>query len=105
MTSLILDRRRLLGRALQVAAVGTMTTPSLPASAVVASSPPGLARVLWDTELRAWPRRPDVPASAVMFISTLDRTAPEPRDFDLLVGDVWWRHPCSMHVVEQRRDV
>jgi hypothetical protein len=93
--SQFVDRRRFLSRSLQVTAAGGLvsTISSTHTRSSAAGSDP--VRVRWDTQRRRWSQRPADPGSLILFISTDDPTAPQPRDFDLASGDVWWRHPCS----------
>lgn len=89
-----INRRQFMTWALQAAAVGAMAPlvhlGEAPKKAVEAD---GVVRLHWDRFRRNWPVRPIGASGRVLFISTDDAHAPEPSDFELELGDVWWRHP------------
>ena len=96
----LITRRHLLTGAVRAAAVGAVvpwTARSAPPPDAVPTR--GVLRIHWDPLLQAWPSRPAATVARVLFISTGDAGATHPADFDLELGDVWWRHPtCSSAV-------
>jgi len=93
-------RRQILSRAVQLAAAGGLVGTAS-AEAPLRPRAGHLVRIRWQARRGGWPARPSRSAAAVIFVSTHDADAPQPADFDLLTGDVWWRHPGSAGVVAQ----
>ena len=93
--SRFVDRRQFLSRSVQVTATAGLVSTIRSADTRSGAAGTEPVRVRWDTQRRRWSQRPAVPGSRILFVSTDDPTAPQPRDFDLASGDVWWRHPCS----------
>jgi hypothetical protein len=97
------DRRQFLGRTLQVTATAGLVSTARSADKPEGASTTGPVRVRWDSQRRIWSQRPAVRGSLILFISTDDPTAPQPGDFDMASGDVWWRHPSSQQSLAQGR--
>ena len=60
----------------------------------------GASEVFWDPVKKIWPPRPGRGAAGVIFYSTTDAQAPTPGDFNVTLGDVWWRHPTSEYLIQ-----
>jgi hypothetical protein len=96
-------RRQFLSRTLQATAAGGLVSTLRRADTPDGGPGTDPVRVWWDTQRRRWPQRPEASGSLILFVSTSDPTAPQPRDFDIVSGDVWWRHPSSQQSLEQWR--
>jgi len=97
-------RRQLLSKAVQATAAGGLAATAWHDTSR-GGGPVDAVWIRWDDGRRRWPQRPARPAALVVFDSTGDAAAPAPRDFDLLAGDVWWRHPRSNHLIREVTDV
>jgi hypothetical protein len=95
-------RRQFLSRTLQATAAGGLVSTLRRSDKPAGGPRTSPVRLWWDTRLKRWPQRPEVTGSLILFDSTSDATAPQPRDFDLASGDVWWRHPSSEQSLEWR---
>ena len=98
-----LVRRRLLqgfGAAVGVVGVGALSHSGARLDSTPERNSTGPMQLHWNAEAKAWPARPEGVTTSVIFLSTDDPQAPQPGDFDSLLGDVWWRHPTSSYLVK-----
>ena len=95
-------RRQFVSRGLAAVAVGAASfVVRHPQPTDDVTSDGGVVPISWDPSTASWPSRPQTTGSLILFISTSDAAAPAPLDFDLMAGDVWWRHPLCPQTVER----